>query len=144
MNLNLSRRTKRRLPKRDPQPMVFETRSNAERSSGFTSDTLYPGRRLNTLNVLDEGVREALDIVIDTSIPIRSVVWTLERLVEWRGKPDAIRVQNSGVRIAKVRWIIVSEASWSGDDVFGTMQISSILSIFLISSVLILIGLRHV
>ena len=95
INPNLSRRTKRRLPKRDPQPMVFETRSNAERSSCFMSDTLNPGRRLSTLNVLDQGVREALDIVIDTSIPIGSVVWTLERLIEWRGKPDAIRVQNS-------------------------------------------------
>ena len=35
-----------------------------------------------------------LDIVIDTSIPGGRVVRTLDQLVEWRGKPDAIRVDN--------------------------------------------------
>jgi len=43
--------------------------ANAEWSMDFMSDTLYHGRRLRTLNILDEGVREVLDIVIDTSIP---------------------------------------------------------------------------
>jgi hypothetical protein len=52
------------------------------------SDALYHGRRFRTLNVLDEGVREALDIVIDTSIPGARVVRTLDRIVDWRGKPD--------------------------------------------------------
>jgi putative transposase len=94
MNLNLLRRTKRRLPKRVQQPMVVEARANAEWSMDFMSDTLYHGRRFRTLNVLDEGVREALDIVIDTSVPGGRVVRTLDRLIEWRGKPDAIRVDN--------------------------------------------------
>ncbi len=101
MNLNLPRRTKRRLPKRVQQPMVVEARANAEWSLDFMSDTLYHGRRFRTLNILDEGVREALDIVIDTSIPGGRVVRTLDRLIEWRGKPDAIRVDNgAGVYIA--------------------------------------------
>jgi hypothetical protein len=33
----------------------------------FMNDSLYQGRRFGTLNVLDEGVREALAIEIDTS-----------------------------------------------------------------------------
>jgi putative transposase len=94
MKLNLPRRTKRRLPQRVQQPMVVEARANAEWSMDFMSDTLYHGRRFRTLNILDEGVREVLDIVIDTSIPGGRVVRTLDRLVEWRGKPDAIRVDN--------------------------------------------------
>jgi hypothetical protein len=40
------------------------------------------------------------------------------------------------------RWIVYSEGRWTGDEVIGTLQISSILSIFLISSVLLLVGLR--
>ena len=74
--------------------MVVDARANAEWSLDFMSDALYHGRRFRTLNVLDEGVRDALDIVIDTSIPGARVVRTLERLIEWRGKPRAIRVDN--------------------------------------------------
>ena len=60
----------------------------------FMSDTLYHGRRFRTLNILDEGVREALDIVVDTSISGARVVRTLYRLVQWPGKPEAIRLDN--------------------------------------------------
>ena len=59
MKLNLPRRTKRRLPARVQRPMVVDARPNAEWSMDFMSDTLYHGRRFRTLNVLDEGVREA-------------------------------------------------------------------------------------
>ena len=69
MKLNLPRRTKRRLPKRIQQPMAGAARPNVHWSMDFMSDTLYQGRRFRTLNVLDEGVREILDIVIDTSVP---------------------------------------------------------------------------
>ncbi len=68
----------------------------------FMSDTLYHDRRFRTLNILDEGVREALEIVIDTSIPDRRVVRTLDQLVEWRGRPDAIRVDNGPEYLSQV------------------------------------------
>jgi putative transposase len=110
MKLNLPRRTKRRLPKRVQQPMVVEARANAEWSMDFMSDTLYHGRRFRTLNILDEGVREALDIVIDTSIPGGRVVRTLDRLVEWRGRPDAIRVDNGPEYLSQVF------ADWCNDN----------------------------
>ena len=102
MKLNLPRRTKRRLPKRVQQPMVVEARANAEWPMDFMSDTLCHGRRFRTLNILDEGVREVLDIVIDTSIPGGRVVRTLDRLGEWRGKPDAIRVDNDPEYLSQV------------------------------------------
>ena len=58
------------------------------------SDALYYGRRFRTLNVLDDGVREALDIVIDTSIPSGRVARALDEISQWRGFPDAIRCDN--------------------------------------------------
>ena len=58
------------------------------------SDALYRGRRFRTLNVLDDGVREALRIVIDTSIPSGRVVRTLEQISAWRGYPKALRLDN--------------------------------------------------
>ena len=102
MKLNLPRRTKRRLPTRVHQPMAVEARANTEWSMDFMSDTLYHGRRFRTLNVLDEGVREALAIVIDTSIPGGRVVRTLDQLVEWRGRPDAIRVDNGPEYLSQI------------------------------------------
>ena len=58
------------------------------------SDSLYQGRRFRTLNVLDEGVREAPAIEIDTSLPAARVVRTLQQLATWRGLPKAIRLDN--------------------------------------------------
>ena len=79
MRLNLPRRTKKRVPVRERQTLEVPEAVNAVWSLDFMSDALYHGRRFRTLNILDEGVREALDIVIDTSIPSGRVVRTLER-----------------------------------------------------------------
>ena len=52
------------------------------------------GRRFRTLIILDEGVREALAIEIDTSLPSYRVVWTLQQLETWRGLLKAISLYN--------------------------------------------------
>ena len=38
--------------------------------------------------------REALSITVDTSLPAHRVIRELEKLVEWRGKPEKIRSDN--------------------------------------------------
>ena len=102
LGLNLRRKTKQRLPSRDPLPMEVPDRPNAIWSLDFMHDTLYVGRRFRTLNVLDEGVREVLDIEIDTSLPGERVVEVLERLRMWRGLPEAIRCDNGPELISQV------------------------------------------
>ena len=67
----------------------------------FMSDTLYGGRRLRTLNVLDEGVREGLAIEVDTSLQAERVIRVLEQVVAWRGRPQAIRLDNGPELIAE-------------------------------------------
>jgi putative transposase len=94
MRLNLPRRTKKRVPTRLRQTLDVPAVPNAIWAIDFMSDALFHGRRFRTFNVLDEGVREALDIVIDTSIPGGRVVRTLEQLSRWRGLPQAIRCDN--------------------------------------------------
>jgi putative transposase len=94
MGLNLPRRTKKRIPVRNPQTLDVPAEPNVIWAMDFMSDALYHGRRFRTLNVLDEGVREALDIVIDTSIPSGRVVRVLDQLASWRGVPKAIRCDN--------------------------------------------------
>ncbi len=102
MKLHLPRRPKRRLPARVPQPMEVAARANAEWSMDCMAETRYQGRRFRTLNILDEGVHEALAIGIDPSSPGVRVVRTLAHLVQWRGKPDAIRVDNGPEYLSQV------------------------------------------
>lgn len=94
LKLNLPRRTRKRLPKRERQTLEVPMQANALWSMDFMADTLYGGRRFRTLNVLDEGVREALAIEIDTSLRAERVIRVLEQLREWRGLPQAIRCDN--------------------------------------------------
>jgi len=93
MKLNLPRRTKKRLI-RPMQPLDAPLWPNEIWSLDFMSDSLYQGRRFRTLNILDEGVREALAIEIDTSLPAQRVVRALQQLETWRGLPKAIRLDN--------------------------------------------------
>jgi transposase InsO family protein len=58
------------------------------------SDTLYGGRRFRTLNILDEGVREGLAIEVDTSLSAARVIRVLAQVVAWRGRPQALRLDN--------------------------------------------------
>jgi len=94
LRLNLPRRTKKRLPTRPVQPMAVIPQPNAVWAVDFMSDTLYGGRRFRTFNLLDEGVREALAIEVDTSLPAERVIRVLEQVVAWRGQPQAIRLDN--------------------------------------------------
>lgn len=94
LGLNQKRRTKKRLPARKKQSMQTEAIANQTWSIDFMSDTLYNGRRFRTLNVIDDGVREALGIEIDTSLPSERVIRSLEQIIEWRGLPKSIRCDN--------------------------------------------------
>ena len=58
------------------------------------SDTLLDGRKLRTFNVIDDYNREGLAIDVDLSLPSARVVRSLEQIIEWRGKPAAIRCDN--------------------------------------------------
>ncbi len=94
MNLNLPRWTKRRLPNRIRQPLADPVVLNDIWALDFMADSLYDGRKFRTLNVIDEGNREALGIEVATSIPAWRVVRVLEELVEMHGQPRAIRLDN--------------------------------------------------
>ena len=63
-------------------------------SMDFMSDSLVDGRALRTFNVLDDYNREGLGIDVDFSLPSLRVIRSLEQIIEWRGKPHAIRCDN--------------------------------------------------
>lgn len=94
LQLNLPRRTKKRLPKRIVNPLVAPGAHNQVWAMDFMHDSLYGGRRFRTFNVIDEANREALGIEIGTSIPSARVIRVLERLIDLYGRPAAIRMDN--------------------------------------------------
>jgi len=94
LGLNLPRRTKKRLPQRLRQALTLAAAVNAVWALDFMSNALWSGRRFRELNVLNEGVREALAIEIDTSHPAKRVIRVLDRLGELRGSPSALRMDN--------------------------------------------------
>lgn len=94
LKLNKKRRGKRRLPARVKQPLLEQVELNSSWSMDFMSDSLASGNKFRTLNVIDDCNREALAIEVATSITSKRVIRTLEQLIDWRGKPGAIRVDN--------------------------------------------------
>lgn len=94
MKLNLQRKAKKRVVARECQPLGLAQELNCVWALDFMRDTMYDGRPFRTLNVIDEGNREALRIECGTSIPSGRLVRVMEQLIEVYGKPQAIRLDN--------------------------------------------------
>lgn len=104
MHLNLRRKIKRRLPARTKAALTLPIQPNGVWSMDFMYDRLMSGRPFRTLNILDDFNREALNIVIDTSISSQRVIRELAQVFEWRGKPQTIRVDNGPEFLALEDW----------------------------------------
>jgi len=100
MKLNLRRKYKKRLPCRPKEPLQQPLHPNLTWSMDFMHDGLLEGRTFRSFNVIDDFNREALNITIDTSINSKRVIRELEKLIEWRGKPAYLRVDNGPEFIA--------------------------------------------
>lgn len=94
LKLNRPRRGKKRLPTRVREPLIVPMQLNETWSADFMSDALWSGRRFRTFNVIDDYNREALRIEIDTSLPAGRIVRALDELIEVRGKPQRLRLDN--------------------------------------------------
>jgi putative transposase len=94
MKLNKRRKHKRRLPSRHPEPLSVPEDANHSWSADFMSDALNDGRRFRTFNVIDDHRREVLAIEVDLNIGSRRVSRVLDRIVEVRGLPQRLRLDN--------------------------------------------------
>jgi putative transposase len=94
LKLNKKRKGKRRLPGRVKQPLQQQTTINKSWSMDFMSDSMVGNRKFRTFNVIDDCSREALAIEVDTSLSSRRIIRTLERIIDQRGIPEAIRTDN--------------------------------------------------
>lgn len=94
MGLNIRRRMKKRLPTRVKHALYQPDEINQVWSIDFMSDSLWDGRKVRLLNILDDCNRELLWIEADISLPTLRVIRVLEALKEFRGLPKMIRVDN--------------------------------------------------
>lgn len=94
LRLNITHRTKKRLPKREKQPLVLPESINQSWSMDYMRDSLMNGRPFRTLNIMDDFSREVLGIEISTCLPTGRVIQTLDGIVAQRGCPKQIRTDN--------------------------------------------------
>jgi putative transposase len=94
LELNMRIKPKKRLIREKPEPLTPPKEANLVWSMDFMHDQLENGRTFRLFNVLDDFNREGLDIEVDFSLPTERVIRSLEQIIEWRGKPDAIRCEN--------------------------------------------------
>jgi len=88
------RTPRRRLKREKPEELAVPEAPNLVWSMDFMADRLVDGRQFRLLNVLDDFNREGLGIEVDFSLPAERVVRSLNQIIEWRGKPLTIRVDN--------------------------------------------------
>ncbi len=101
MRLNLRDKRTKRLPALIKAPLICPIRPNVTWSLDFMHDTLASGKTIRTLNVIEDFSRETLSITVDTSLPAQRVIRKMEKLLEWRGKPEKIRSDSGTEFIAE-------------------------------------------
>jgi putative transposase len=94
LELNLRIKPRKRLVREKPETLAIPDTPNKIWSMDFMSDRLGDGRSFRLLNILDDFNREGLAIDVDFSLPAERVIRRLNQIIEWRGKPDSIRVDN--------------------------------------------------
>ena len=92
---------RRRIKRDKPDALSVPTAANQVWSMDFMSDSLRDGRTMRTFNVMDDYNREGLAMEVDLSLPSQRVIRGLEQVIEWRGRPQAIRLDNGPEYIAQ-------------------------------------------
>ena len=107
LELNLRIKPRHRLVREKPLPLAVPGKMNETWSMDFMHDQIADGRSIRLFNVIDDFNREGLGIEVDFSLPSERVIRSLDRIIEWRGKPNVIRCDNGP------EYISVLTAAWA-------------------------------
>ena len=106
LELNMRIKPKKRLKRDRPDALAVPVQPNTVWSMDFMADRLEDMRAFRLLNVVDDFNREGLGIEVDFSLSAERVTRSLDRIIEWRGSPQVIRVDNGPEYISGqlLRW----------------------------------------
>ena len=96
------------------RPIFLPSKVNERWSLDFVSDSFMDGRRFRMLCIIDDYSRECLALVPDTSIGGERLARELDKLIDYRGKPDTI-VSDNGTEMtsnAILRWQQNTNINW--------------------------------
>lgn len=102
LGLAVRRKRRNRVAQANRRPRTVPEQANEQWSMDFMSDSLADGRGFRTLNVVDDAFRECLAIEVDSSLSGQRVCRVLDRLVEARGAPARIVIDNGPEFTSKV------------------------------------------
>jgi putative transposase len=88
------KRTHRKKLIRSLRPALQLHAANQEWAIDFVSDVLHAGRSFRVLSVVDSFTRECLALKVDASMGSQRVTRALDRIIQPRGLPLAIRSDN--------------------------------------------------
>jgi putative transposase len=92
--LMLRRKRRRKWVRFGAGPKNLPTRPNERWSLDFVSDAAANGQTIRVLAVVDDYTRECLALEVDTSLPGIRVARTLNQIVQQRGRPNGIVLDN--------------------------------------------------
>lgn len=99
--LSLRRKKRRKRSSHLRVVLAGPERVNQHWSMDFVADSLYNGRRLRVLTVVDDFSKECPVLEVDHSLTGKRVTRVLERVALTRGLPDVITVDNGPEFISK-------------------------------------------
>jgi putative transposase len=108
-NLQVRKRVRRRVALGRGNPAVAVSAMNERWSLDFVHDSLESGRRIRTLNIVDDFTRECLAIEVDTSLSGVRVARVLDAIGTVRGYPQTI-VMDNGTELTGI-----AMACWARD-----------------------------
>jgi putative transposase len=94
LGLTVRRKKRKRVAQANRRPRIVPTQANEQWSMDFMSDVLANGRRIRTLNIVDDATRECPAIEVDSSISGQRVTRVLDRVGLIWGLPKRIVVDN--------------------------------------------------
>lgn len=92
--LQVRRKKRKKMAAAVRVPLAKPSRPNERWSMDFVMDVTLAGRRIRVLTIVDDFTRECLAVEVDTSIGGARVARVLDQIIEFRGKPDGITVDN--------------------------------------------------
>lgn len=88
------KRTRRKKLVRSLRPALQLHAANQEWAVDFVSDVMHGGRTFRVFSVVDSFTRECLALEVDTSMGSHRLTRVLDRIIQQRGSPLAVRSDN--------------------------------------------------